>query len=200
MLSKVDQKLSGVLQDAVDTSHPGRKNIMSEDFSITEPHPSVREAGCYIHSGRGGAGNYRRYNPEDLTDGFTATGPATRISLSKTFKRPSPRFTGRGGRGTLFRAPPSEERVFQFDEEMVRVREVQAPVYYIGRGGAGNYVDQRREEPSPLRTERINSSDSAASTDSSDSSDSEDSTSNSVRRNFAGAFSSLRRWCSNDRL
>jgi hypothetical protein len=106
--------------------------MSSRNLSVTEPHPSVPKPGAFISGGRGGVGNYRRYKAEDITPGATATGPASRISLSKSSKR-QPAHTGRGGAGNVYKAADTEERVFQFDEEMVKKRELQAPVYHIGR-------------------------------------------------------------------
>ena len=76
-----------------------------------------------------------------------------------------------------------EERVFQFDEEMVRKRETQAvaPVYHIGRGGAANYVNESR----PARTQRVGSTASVLS------SSSEGSAEGGAKRE--GAFSKLAR-------
>src|ERR1700761_6107908 len=135
---------------------------MSRNVSVTEPHPSVPKAGGYVFVGRGGAGNYKRYKGDELTSGPTASGPASRISLTKGFKRqPAVQPTGRGGAGNMFRAPDNEERVFQFDEEMVKRREMQAPVYHIGRGGAANYVDettqQQQQQQQQPRSERMGS-------------------------------------------
>ena len=63
--------------------------MASRKVSITEPHPSVPKSGtAYLSGGRGGAGNYKRYKAEDITDGQSATGPASRINLlSKSLKR-----------------------------------------------------------------------------------------------------------------
>ncbi len=159
--------------------------MMSRNYSFVEPHPTVPKSGGFVYGGRGGAGNYKRYKPEEITSGPTATGPASRVSLTKTFKRQSSQPTGRGGAGNMFR-PDSEERVFQFDEEMMRTREAQAPVYHIGRGGAANWVDESRRQPPPPRTERLNSTTSAMS------SSSEDSTNGNAKR-IDGAFSKLAR-------
>lgn len=108
--------------------------MSSRSLSVTEPHPSVPKPGAYLYGGRGGAGNYRRYKSEEITPGATATGPASRISLSKSSKRQPVQHSGRGGAGNIYKATDTEERVFQFDEEMVKKRELQAPVYHIGRG------------------------------------------------------------------
>ena len=139
----------------------------SSSVSVVEPHPTVPKGG-YIGGGRGGAGNFKRYKPEDLTPGPTATGPSSRITLPKPFKRQNALLTGRGGSGNLFKVPADEERVFQFDEEMVKSRESRAPVYHIGRGGAGNWNDER-EGSSQRKSTRQDSSASSDSTHSDDS-------------------------------
>lgn len=158
----------------------GGKNV-----SVTEPHPSVPKAGnAYIYGGRGGSGNYKRYKVEEISAGPSATGPPSRINLSKTFKRqlvPS----GRGGTGNMFKANSDpEERMFQFDEEMMRRNESQAPVYHIGRGGAANYFDERETSSAASRARQS----SAASTGSNDSNE-------STHSNVRGALNKLtRRW------
>ena len=48
--------------------------------------------------------------------------------------------TGRGGAGNVHH-PPSERAIFSFDEELERQLSQDrhaAPVYHVGRGGAGN--------------------------------------------------------------
>ena len=62
----------------------------------------------------------------------------------------------------------AEERMFQFDEEMLRRSDAQAPVYHIGRGGAANWIDEREAS---LATSRARQS-SAASTASNNSNES----------------------------
>lgn len=144
---------------------------MARGYSITEPHPTVKSRGrpAYIQAGRGGAGNIKRYNSEELTKGQTATGPASRAELS-----PPPttsRFTaGRGGAGNTFTQSHSQRAIFSFDEElrrdeMIKENMSKAPVYHIGRGGAGNAVDEMKP--------RGSSNGSAASVSSSGSSMSE---------------------------
>lgn len=129
---------------------------MSRNMSLVEPHPTVPKSGGYIMSGRGGAGNIKRYKPEEVTSGDSASGPASRISLSRPFRRVVP--SGRGGAGNMFSA--NEESIFQFDEEMVKARESATPVYHIGRGGAGNLVNKKSSINS---LERKDSTDSSAS-------------------------------------
>ena len=48
--------------------------------------------------------------------------------------------SGRGGAGNAF--PASERAIFSFDEELERQLrwESVAPVYHVGRGGAGNLI------------------------------------------------------------
>lgn len=121
-------------------------------FSVTEPHPSAPKAG-YISAGIGGAGNFRRYKPEEVTKGPDATGPASRVSLSKPTKRVV--LGGRGGAGN-FISSRNEESIFQFDEEMVKKRDVSAPVYQVGRGGAGNIFASHK--PSSSRKDSTDSS------------------------------------------
>jgi len=122
-------------------------------FHVTEPHPSYnKDQTTYIHAGRGGAGNYARYKTKDLTSGPTATGPASATKLP-----PPPTTslftTGRGGAGNTFRLrPESPRRIFSFDEELARDQALmsnaaKAPVYRIGRGGAGNMVNEAAALP-----------------------------------------------------
>lgn len=151
---------------------------MSRNYSVTEPHPSVSKT-SYIGGGRGGAGNYKRYNKTEITSGPDATGPPSLASLvSKTSPAKKTYIGGRGGAGNTFHASSEAERtIFQFDEEMVKKREAQAPVYHISRGGAGNFFDDRKH-----RTDRMDSVSSGSSSDSA-----------STRRSIEGAFSKLGR-------
>jgi hypothetical protein len=127
------------------------------NYRITEPHPSVPASNIY-YAGRGGAGNVMRVDPKDVTPGPTASGPASRIKLTPP---PSNALftTGRGGAGNVHRE--KERAMFSFDEELAqqeRLREHAAPVYHIGRGGAGNAVDEMHPRP-----QRQNSSSSDVS-------------------------------------
>jgi hypothetical protein len=134
---------------------------MSSTYHLTEPHPSVPKTN-YIYSGRGGAGNIRHVDATALTDGQTATGPASRVKLPS--HSPTAYFTaGRGGAGNVHRE--KERAIFSFDEELERQRKMmehQAPVYHVGRGGAGNLVDELHP-----RSTRSGSADSTISNDSS---------------------------------
>jgi hypothetical protein len=130
---------------------------MPSSYRITEPHPSVPASAIYY--GRGGAGNITR--APQLTSGADASGPASRIKL------PSPpsnsRFlSGRGGAGNVHRE--KERAMFSFDEELAqqeRLREHAAPVYHIGRGGAGNLMGDA--EGRKARTGSTSSRESEAS-------------------------------------
>lgn len=117
---------------------------MPSFYHISEPHPSVPKA-RYIYSGRGGAGNAAYYNSAQLTDGPTAHGPASKIAL-KSKPTSSYYSSGRGGAGNLARE--SERAMFSFDEELARqakMLENQAPIFHVGRGGAGNAYDEMAE-------------------------------------------------------
>ncbi|KAF2119347.1 hypothetical protein BDV96DRAFT_642377 [Lophiotrema nucula] len=138
-------------------------------YTITEPHPSFP-----VYYGRGGAGNVTRVNPKNVSNGQTATGPA---SLTKLAPPPSNALftSGRGGAGNVHRE--KERAMFSFDEELAqqeRLREHAAPVYHIGRGGAGNAIDEMHS-----RTLRTNSASSNMSTDSER---------DGVRRSLEGAW------------
>lgn len=129
-------------------------------YQITEPHPSVPTS-HYYHAGRGGAGNITKVNPKDITSGPDASGPASRIAIN-TPPANAYFIAGRGGAGNVHRE--KERAIFSFDEELAqqrRVMENAAPVYHIGRGGAGNAVDEMHP-----RASRQNSASSNLSNDS----------------------------------
>merc|ERR1711881_200168 len=95
---------------------------MSRNYSITEPHPSVPTTHMAGY-GRGGAGNMVRANPSNITTGATATGPASAGKLRS----------------------PQANAYFSFDEELARQQKMmdhQTPYYHVGRGGAGNLIDE----------------------------------------------------------
>ena len=153
-----------------------------QSYSITEPHPSVPKSN-YIHSGRGGAGNYAQVNPQDITSGQAANGPVSIRPLKGV--SPNDYFTtGRGGAGNVHRE--KERAIFSFDEELERqqrMTEHQAPIYHVGRGGAGNLVDEMR----PRMESR--SSTSSASSAGSECNTRERSSVDSAWNRFRGSFS-----------
>ncbi|KAF2673395.1 hypothetical protein BT63DRAFT_154866 [Microthyrium microscopicum] len=113
--------------------------MVSSTYRITEPHPSVPTT-HYIHSGRGGAGNISHIDPKGVTSAQDATGPASRTKLNS--QHANHYISGRGGAGNIH---TNERPIFSFDEELDRQRrmmEHQAPVYHVGRGGAGNYASE----------------------------------------------------------
>lgn len=148
---------------------------MSRTYSLVEPHPTAAPSG-YLGSGRGGAGNFSKYKCTELTDGSTASGPASRTalfssSLTSTLSTAKPsrmKPGGRGGAGNFRPAAPrqSEEAIFQFDEEMVKRRDSAAPIVRIGRGGMGNWTEGEGAVAGVGRTERLGSTDSRSSADS----------------------------------
>lgn len=124
--------------------------MVSSSYRITEPHPSV-PASHYIHSGRGGAGNISHIDPKTLTTGKDATGPASRTALDGAHASNSSHYyaSGRGGAGNIHHNV--ERPIFSFDEELERQRrmmEHQAPVFHVGRGGAGNYAGESMQRRS----------------------------------------------------
>ncbi|KAK3679047.1 hypothetical protein LTR78_001500 [Recurvomyces mirabilis] len=154
---------------------------MPRNLSVVEPHPSYVRQSSYIGSGRGGAGNYARYQSNEISTGPDASGPAARLNMTKPARRPM--VGGRGGAGNMFTPSAPEETMFQFDEEMASRRAHVAPTYHIGRGGAANWIDESK----PRGVERKTSTDSAASIHS------DKSTASSVRRSIGSAFGQLQR-------
>ena len=160
---------------------------MSLSYHITEPHPSVPQASTTVYYGRGGAGNKTRISHSTLTAGPTASGPASRIQLTPP---PSNALftTGRGGAGNVHRE--KERAMFSFDEELAqqeRLREHAAPVYHIGRGGAGNFTSETNDDLHHHRSKigRTNSNSSAASSSSESAA--------GVRRSIEGAWNKVSR-------
>lgn len=108
---------------------------ISSRYSIVEPHPSVTPRQQYIGTGRGGAGNVVKA-PTTITRGSDASGPASRAASLSVPRRTF--YSGRGGAGNHVNDAP---RMFSFDEELAHEMQQSkhiAPVYHVGRGGAGN--------------------------------------------------------------
>lgn len=98
-------------------------------LTVNEPHPTVAK-NSYLHSGRGGAGNFFRA-PE--------TTPASGISTKPVTAKPSAGrfYSGRGGAGNA-RAEAARP-VMSFEEQYKMQSQIeQKPLGYVGRGGAGN--------------------------------------------------------------
>lgn len=137
-------------------------------YTIVEPHPSVKPTQQYISTGRGGAGNSVR-TTNNITRGSDATGPASRLSTA-SFSTPRRAYIGgRGGAGNYVNDSP---RMFSFDEELAHQMKQSkhvAPVYHVGRGGAGNLhrsAGSSADSQGLLRRESYNSSASASSAES----------------------------------
>lgn len=138
----------------------------SSHFQLIEPHPSASHSNVY-GCGRGGAGNHARIDPSLVTKGSDATGPASRTKLPPPPSN-AQSLTGRGGAGNVRRS--GERAIFSFDEELEaqqRLQDKSAPVYHIGRGGAGNAVNEMTPRASRFgsgsSTDSTSSSESAAS-------------------------------------
>lgn len=107
------------------------------NYRLIEPHPSVpRNPRPAIHTARGGAGNVINLRNTRTTPSQTATGPPSVTRLNS--RDPTPFKTGRGGAGNIHSS--GERAIFSFDEELERELRRAAPVYHVGRGGAGNSV------------------------------------------------------------
>jgi hypothetical protein len=99
-------------------------------FQLREPTPFAPNA-PRIHYGRGGAGNFAPASTARNTQKKSSV-PLTNSGLYTC---------GRGGAGNMHSG--SERPMFSFDEEMARERlreDHTAPVFHVGRGGAGNYA------------------------------------------------------------
>lgn len=120
-----------------------------------QPHRLTDPTSCstlkpYIHTGRGGAGNVTRLPPPSTLSSASAS-KTSRPSHTEQVR------AGRGGLGNIHRVP-SEKRMFSFDEELALqlarsgARRL-APVYHVGRGGAGNTV--RSGQGMEIERERV---------------------------------------------
>ncbi|MCJ1471435.1 hypothetical protein MMC13_000074 [Lambiella insularis] len=122
--------------------------------NLTAPHAAPPKK--YIHTGIGGAGNYHRY---------AAVATASPAAMpSQPSAQPRPFAAGRGGAGNKYLA--SEQAMFSFDEELAQQRrglDAVAPVYHVGRGGAGNLMDERRRLAEKERTGSVSSGGSGGS-------------------------------------
>ena len=113
---------------------------MPSSFCSIEPHSSTTSYNKRpaMHTSRGGAGNIA---PRNTATAFTQStgGPSSTAHLnhnnSKSFG------SGRGGFGNIHSS--SEWAIFSFDEELeyqLRREKEFAPIFHVGRGGAGNMV------------------------------------------------------------
>jgi hypothetical protein len=136
---------------------------MPSHYSVTEPHPTVRN---WAHSGRGGAGN--TFRAPRTSEGTTARGPASHFETGLLSSSSSSKFSsGRGGAGNIHHS--SERPIFSFDEELerqnTRERKMKdGAVWHVGRGGAGNWTSSK---PESSRKDSISSAGSDGSSRSS---------------------------------
>lgn len=153
-------------------------------YRVVEPHPTTPNSSRpAIHTSRGGAGNVVSLKNTTTTPGQSATGPPSVTRLDSRSQRCF--MSGRGGAGNVHSS--SERAIFSFDEELEcqlrREKEV-APVFHVGRGGAGNMV-----QPEGFGLFRKHSAvESVGSSSSSDSNS--DSIKNKARKNI-GKFVGL---------
>ncbi|KAI0179511.1 hypothetical protein GGR52DRAFT_536460 [Hypoxylon sp. FL1284] len=114
------------------------------NFTIAEPHPTVQR-NSYVHSGRGGAGNYFRAPATT-----PASGVATKPAATTTPHATSRFHSGRGGAGNAHVS--AAKPVLSFDEELARQTYIeQKPVGHVGRGGAGNIYAANSAKPNSTR-------------------------------------------------
>ncbi|KAK2737979.1 hypothetical protein FQN57_007333 [Myotisia sp. PD_48] len=137
-------------------------------YRTVDPYPSnsidPRHTSMYSF-GRGGAGNFHSTQTHHKTTTTSSTShftPSSRLaSNSREWSS-----TGRGGAGNFYSS--TEHAIFSFDEELEqqlkRERDV-APVFHIGRGGAGN-IDLSNKRNISTRSS-ITSSSSSSGSDSS---------------------------------
>ncbi|KAI9882358.1 MAG: hypothetical protein M1823_005891 [Watsoniomyces obsoletus] len=104
-------------------------------YHLTEPQASTPHGTSYVHTGRGGAGNFQASSKSSSSSTATNTSNLPPPPTTGRF------LTGRGGTGNVHSA--SERPMFFFDEDMERLssRAEPAPVIHVGRGGAGNWTN-----------------------------------------------------------
>ncbi|RDW81119.1 DUF3602 domain-containing protein [Aspergillus mulundensis] len=141
---------------------------MPVNYHVVEPHPSVPHSGRpALHTARGGAGNVINLKNTKTTPSRTATGPASLTRLDSHV--PSTFTSGRGGAGNVHRS--SERAIFSFDEELEREMRRAAPVYHVGRGGAGNMIHRENDNESTLSRKFSSTSNTSAKSNLSSTSD-----------------------------
>ncbi|KAL8700121.1 MAG: hypothetical protein Q9201_005627 [Fulgogasparrea decipioides] len=130
---------------------------MPFSLRLSEPHPTTTSS-TRLPTGRGGAGNFTRPPPPSALPSTTeVVHPASASTFSSASSKHSRFITGRGGAGNAHAA--SEQRpMFKFDEELEMERRTSetVPVYHVGRGGAGNLVNEvgigRRDSDASARS------------------------------------------------
>lgn len=157
------------LNHTIIPSAPCNQATMSSRYTVVEPHPSVTLGQQYLSTGRGGAGNAVKA-PSTVTRGSDASGPASRASAASLHVPRRSFISGRGGAGNHTHEIP---RMFSFDEELQREMQAAkhvAPVYHVGRGGAGNlHKSTSQSADAKYLLSRRDSNNSASSTSSAES-------------------------------
>ncbi|KAL8767115.1 MAG: hypothetical protein Q9209_006277 [Squamulea sp. 1 TL-2023] len=116
---------------------------MPFSLRLSEPHPTTTSS-TRLPTGRGGAGNFTRPPPPSVLPSTTTTvDPSSSAIFSSASSKNNKFVTGRGGIGN-FHGANEQRPMFKFDEELERERRHSeaVPVYHVGRGGAGNLVNE----------------------------------------------------------
>ncbi|KAI4175837.1 MAG: hypothetical protein LQ343_001450 [Gyalolechia ehrenbergii] len=117
---------------------------MPFSLRLSEPHPTVTSS-SRLPTGRGGAGNFTRPPPPSaLPSTTTVINPSSSSIHSSSSSKNNKFITGRGGAGNIHGASGEERPMFKFDEELERERRNSeaVPIYHVGRGGAGNLINE----------------------------------------------------------
>ncbi|KAL8735551.1 MAG: hypothetical protein Q9166_000719 [cf. Caloplaca sp. 2 TL-2023] len=116
---------------------------MPFSLRLSEPHPTTTSS-TRLPTGRGGAGNFTRPPPPSTLPSTTTTVNSSSSSIFSSASNKNTKFaTGRGGAGN-FHGADEQRPMFKFDEELERERRHSeaVPIYHVGRGGAGNLVQE----------------------------------------------------------
>ncbi|KAI4189060.1 MAG: hypothetical protein L6R41_001727 [Letrouitia leprolyta] len=116
---------------------------MPFSLRLSEPHPTVTSS-SRLPTGRGGAGNFTRPPPPSALPSTSTVVDPSSSSIHSSSSHKNNIITGRGGAGNIYCT--SEERpMFKFDEELERERRNSeaVPIYHVGRGGAGNLINEK---------------------------------------------------------
>ncbi|KAK2768630.1 hypothetical protein FQN54_000486 [Arachnomyces sp. PD_36] len=114
--------------------------MSSSYYSFETNHPTSYGKRPVLHTPHGSAGNGASH--DTTTSTHQSTGAPTSTSRLQHNTPKDYRTSGHGGTGNTYYSS-SEWAIFSFDEELERQlkREKEAaPIFYVGRGGAGNTV------------------------------------------------------------
>lgn len=144
---------------------------MSSSYAFGHPHSTFYSKRPTTHTSRGGASNVA---PLDKVTSFSQSAGSTTSTAGLHHSSPRElRTFGRGGAGDVYSS--SELAIFSFDEELERQlkREKEAaPIFHVGRGGAGNMrhpgeysFARKRSETSSIRSNSSADSENDRATD-----------------------------------